>query len=412
MLLLNINNATQQRKLQMNAITSNETTAIQQTFKVDPHKGQLLGTVSSQWFTRPDDQKFLSLADLETSVLARSSNAKQEIVDVSSIQLSARSESPDSMMLEFNGDTVATPTHWSFGQLSSLAGAPAGYLRKLPGVISAINLQYGLQNLRSENVKMFYNPESTQLLAATGVEYGRVFDYELVRAVRKIAGNGTGDTRWKVPGAIDWATYRYNPYVDISQQTTTLYASDRDVFMFLVDDTHPIEIGKLPDGNPDLVFRGFYVWNSEVGSKTLGISTFLFRAVCQNRNIWGAQDIATVTIRHSKNAPQRFADEVEPALLEYSNASDRGVVLGIQQAKQAIVAKTDEDRLEFLGKRNFSIKQAQRIIDTVVHEEGHKPASVWDFVQGITAVARDIGHTDERITLERTAGNLLTKAIH
>jgi hypothetical protein len=395
----------------MNAITSAETNKVQQTFKVDPHKGQRISTVSSQWFSRPEDEKFLSLEDLETSVLARSSNAKQTIVDVSSIQLSAESNSPDSLAIEFNGNSIATPTHWSFGQLASLAGAPAGYLRKMPAVISAINLQYGLQNLRSENVKMFHNTESNQLLAATGVEYGRVFDYELVKAVRKIAGNGTGDTRWKVPGAIDWGTYKYNPYVDITKQTTTLYASDRDVFMFLVDDTRPIEIGTLPDGNPDLVFRGFYVWNSEVGSKTLGISTFLFRAVCQNRNIWGAQDISVISIRHSRNAPQRFAYEVEPALLEYSNASDRGITLGIQQAKQAIVAKTDEDRLEFLGKRNFSAKQAQRIIDTVVNEEGHKPSSIWDFVQGISAVARDIGHTDDRITLEKQAGNLLAKAV-
>jgi len=397
----------------MNAITTQENNAVENTtFKVDPHKGQRIGTVSSQWFNRPDDQKFLSLAALEEAVTTRSINARQDIVDVSSIRMNANPESPDNLMVEFNGGQVANPTHWSFGQMSSLAGAPAGYLRKLPGVISAINLQFGLQNLRSENVKMFHNPDTNELLAATGVEYGRVYDWELVKAVRKIAGDGTGDTRWKVPGAIDWATYRYNPFVDISKQSTTLYASDRDVFMFLVDDTHPIEIGTLPDGNPDLVFRGFYVWNSEVGSKTLGISTFLFRAVCQNRNIWGAQDIATVTIRHSKNAPQRFADEVEPALIEYSNASDRGVVLGIQQAKQAIVAKSDEDRIEFLGKRGFSAKQAERIIDTVVREEGFKPASVWDFVQGITAVARDIGHTDERITLERTAGNLLAKAIH
>ena len=294
--------------------------------------------------------------------------------------------------------------------MASLAGAPAGYLRKLPSVIAGINLQYGLQNLRSENVKMFYNPEQNQLLAATGTEYGRVYDWELVKAVRKIAGDGTGDTRWKVPGAINWGNMTYNPNVSITKDTTTLYASDRDVFMFLVDDTHPIEIGKLPNGDPDYVFRGFYVWNSEVGSKTLGISTFLFRAVCQNRNIWGAQDISEITIRHSKNAPQRFAAEVEPALLEYSNASDKGIILGIQNAKNAIVARSDDDRLQFLGKQGFSAKQAQRIIDRVVTEEGTKPESVWDFVQGITAVARDIGHTDDRITLERQAGNLLKKA--
>lgn len=43
------------------------------------------------------------------------------------------------------------------------------------------------------------------------------------------------------------------------------------MFLFLVDDLNPIEAGLLPDGTPDLYFRGFYCWNSEVGAKTLGI---------------------------------------------------------------------------------------------------------------------------------------------
>ena len=393
----------------MNAVTSQETTAINQAVKVDPHKGQRIGVVSSQWFNRSDDQRFLSLTDLEESVSARSISAKQEIIDVNGIEIRAKSGDAETLKVTFE-DKELDATHWSFGQMASLAGAPAGYLRKLPSVIAGINLQYGLQNLRSENVKMFYSPEQNQVLAATGTVYGRVYDWELVKAVRKIAGDGTGDTRWKVPGAINWSNMTYNPNVNITKDTTTLYASDRDVFMFLVDDTHPIEIGKLPNGDPDYVMRGFYVWNSEVGSKTLGISTFLFRAVCQNRNIWGAQDISEITIRHSKNAPQRFAAEVEPALLEYSNASDKGIIIGIQNAKSAIVARSDDDRLQFLGKQGFSAKQAQKIIDRVVTEEGTKPESVWDFVQGITAIARDIGHTDDRITLERQAGNLLRKA--
>ena len=53
----------------------------------------------------------------------------------------------------------------------------------------------------------------------------------------------------------------HNPFVDITKDTTTLYASDRDVFLFLVDDTNPIEAGRLADGSPDLYFRGFYCWN-------------------------------------------------------------------------------------------------------------------------------------------------------
>src|SRR6266852_3334858 len=66
----------------------------------------------------------------------------------------------------------------------------------------------------------------------------------------RIAGNSTGDTRWEVPGVLDWATMTHNPFVDVTKDTTTLYASDRDVFLFLVDDTNPIEAGRLPDGSP------------------------------------------------------------------------------------------------------------------------------------------------------------------
>jgi hypothetical protein len=42
----------------------------------------------------------------------------------------------------------------------------------------------------------------------------------------------------------------------VTKDTTTLYAPDRDVFLFL-DDAHPIEAGRLPDGQPDLYFRSF-----------------------------------------------------------------------------------------------------------------------------------------------------------
>ena len=49
----------------------------------------------------------------------------------------------------------------------------------------------------------------------------------------------------------------HDPEIPVSTNTTTLFASDRDVFVFLVDDRNPIEVGKLANGEPDLMFRGF-----------------------------------------------------------------------------------------------------------------------------------------------------------
>ncbi|TJX50252.1 MAG: DUF932 domain-containing protein, partial [Mesorhizobium sp.] len=50
------------------------------------------------------------------------------------------------------------------------------------------------------------------------------------------------------------------------------------------------------------------------------------------------------------------------------------------------------------------------IIETVLAEEGRKPESVFDFVQGITAVARDKAHQDARLDLEARAKKLLDRA--
>ena len=56
---------------------------------------------------------------------------------------------------------------------------------------------------------------------------------------------------------LDWSIGIYNPRVDVTKVTTTFYASDRDAFLFLVDDLNPIKAELLPDGSPDLYFRGF-----------------------------------------------------------------------------------------------------------------------------------------------------------
>jgi hypothetical protein len=365
-------------------------------FKVDVSRGQRVGRVSSEWFSRPDDERYLSLSELYGAVRSRADRASARTVESRHVRVEASRDDAARMALIVPGrDAPVAPTHWSFGQLCSLVGAPAGYLRDLPAPLAAINLQHGLLSHRGELVKTLEAEDGrVELRAVTGPDYGRIWDHELVAAVMKIAGDGIGDTRWKVPGILDWGTMRHNPFVDVTKDTTTLYASDRDVFLFLVDDTHPIEAGRLPNGDPDLYFRGFYCWNSEVGSKTLGIASFYLRAVCMNRNLWGVEDFQEINIRHSKFATQRFAHEAAPALASFANSSPVPFIAGVRAARERIVARKDEDREDFLRKRGFSKSDTAKIIGSVLNEEGHPPASVFDFVQGITAIARTKPHQD------------------
>ena len=381
-------------------------------YKVDISRGERIGRVSSEWFSRPNDERYLSLSELYASVKGRAERSRTRTVESAAIRVEAHRDDPENLALILpDAEAPVAPTHWSFGQLASLVSAPAAYLRQLPAPLAGINLQYGLTSHRAEQIKTLETEDGrTELRAVTGPDYGRIYDHELVAAVQKIAGNGTGDTRWKVPGTLDWSSGVYNPMVDITKDTTTLYASDRDVFLFLVDDMNPIEAGKLSDGSPDLYFRGFYCWNSEVGAKTLGIASFYLRAVCQNRNLWGVEDFQEISIRHSKYAANRFAHEAAPALTRFADSSPRPFVEGIRAARERIVAHSDDDRTDFLRKRGFSKAETARIVETVLAEEGRPPESVFDFVQGITAVARSKPQQDTRLEMEGKAKKLLERA--
>ena len=378
-------------------------------YKVDISRGERIGRVSSEWFSRPDDERYLSLTELHVAVRGRAERATARTVETRALRVEASRDNAERLSLIVPGqDAPVAPTHWSYGQLCSLVGAPASYMRQLPAPLAGINLQHGLLSHRAELVKTLEADDGrVELRAVTGPDYGRIWDYELVEAVMRIAGDGTGDTRWKVPGLLDWSIMTHNPFVEVTKDTTTLYASDRDVFLFLVDDAHPIEAGRLPNGDPDLYFRGFYCWNSEVGSKTLGMASFYLRAVCMNRNIWGAEGFEEISIRHSKFAGHRFAHQAAPALERFATSSSAPFMAGIRAAREAIVARKDEDRETFLRKRGFSRPETEKIIATVLEEEGRPPESIFDFVQGITALARDKPHQDARLELEGKAAKLL-----
>lgn len=388
-------------------------------FKVDPNRGSNDSTVSGQWMARPRDQRFLSLVDLEKFKRDFFEGSFQTRTESRSIELLApEPKVPEDLHKLSVGvvvDRGATkdakeivPTHWSFGQLCGLAKAPAGYLRELPSTLVTDQLNWRLRHAREvEDIKLYGN--DVQLHAATGPDYGRIPDYEIVRAVQQVAGTGRGEMRWKIPGILDWRTNMYDPEAPVTEDSTTLYASDRDLFMFLVDDRHPVEVGKLADGSPDLMFRGFYIQNSEMGSRSLKLAAFYLRAVCMNRNLWGVENFEEIKINHTRLAPDRWLQQAQPALRAFAESSSAKLVEGVQKAKAAKVASNDEDALAFLTNRKFSMARAKAIVEIGEKEEGRKPRTAWDFAQAITAHARSLPNTDDRLAQEQEAGKILDK---
>ena len=123
-------------------------------WKVDVNRGERIGRVSSEWFSRPDDERFLSLNELASSVRGRSERSRTRVVESALIHVEANRNDPERLALILPGtDAPVMPTHWSFGQLASQVGAPAAYLRQHPAALAGINLQYNLISHRAEQIK-------------------------------------------------------------------------------------------------------------------------------------------------------------------------------------------------------------------------------------------------------------------
>lgn len=123
----------------------------------------------------------------------------------------------------------------------------------------------------------------------------------------------------------------------------------------------------------------------------------------------GVEGFEEITIRHSKYAGNRFVHEVAPALDSFANSSPQGFIAGVKVARETVVARNDDERQKFLKNHGFSRNDCRRIIETVLREEGHPPENVFDFVQGLTAMARRRENQDGRLNLEQRAKRLFDK---
>ena len=93
-------------------------------YKVDGSRGQRIGRVSSEWFSRPADERYLSLSDLYAALRGRSERSRTRTVESAAIRVEAARDDAERLTLILPGsDAPIAPTHWSFGQFASLVGA-------------------------------------------------------------------------------------------------------------------------------------------------------------------------------------------------------------------------------------------------------------------------------------------------
>ena len=138
-------------------------------------------TAHREWASRPHDERYASVHALHEAARARRRQLEERTIETGEFRTEADGEA---LTLRETSNRTAALTHWSFGQLATIAGAPPNYLRTLPASIASNAINYGLQRNRRDQHQLFVEPTAPWTVhAITSPRYARVHHDELAGRV-------------------------------------------------------------------------------------------------------------------------------------------------------------------------------------------------------------------------------------
>lgn len=389
---------------------------------------------SHQWSTRPDDERFESLQAMYDATKSYAESARTGTALINDLRVEANADTNNLHLIGTTG-AHAKLTHYSFGQLARFAGAPSEYLRKLPVTLAAQNINHGLKKAGtgySENKLslLFHQNGSLVTRAITSDHYDRVWNYEVVGKIAERLGTDG----WVVPPArpvrsgqkgIRKATAAdilpnqgdFGLAVKVGDDIAPagLYASDHDMFAFLVQ----MGSNTIQNGN-QLLNRGVFIQNSEVGDCALKFKFFVMDQVCGNHIAWGVRDITEISVRHVKSGTQQHGKTLTSAFSRWNVMVNRQPKSGqleadIKAARNFELGATKEKVLEaaFGFGKTKGLNMLTKSTLTAAYELAEKtprygnPNTVWALVNGLTEYSQNTSFTDARTELDSQAGRLM-----
>ena len=242
-------------------------------------------TAHREWASRPPDERYASVHALYEAARARRQQLEERTIETGEFRTEAVDD--DLAFRESSGRT-ATLTHWSFGQLATIAGAPPNYLRTLPRRSRPARSTTGCRGSSAHSISCSSTDTAPWTVhAITSPRYARVHHDELASRVLDLMAQHPA---WHLP-----LGYKDGEF-GAEKVPSGAYLGDRDMFLFLVDGNRDLD--DPTDRTHAGLFRGFILRNSDVGAAALTLDVFLFRMVCGNHLIWGFQHVAGFRRRH------------------------------------------------------------------------------------------------------------------
>jgi hypothetical protein len=376
-----------------------------------------------EWSERPADERFWNLQELLGYVSPSKTHDAELVLDHGYARV-VETES-ENIAIHFNNE-VYSLNNWSMQQLCTRVSAPLEFLARMPSdlVVQCLNEAIDQKKLSASNTMMLVNP-GRKIRRITSDRYTTIWDADVVSNLVDLASEG-----WRVPPGRP----NSDPAVLMMSRAATeddvlrnashpslgikvgdmiapagLYAGDRDLFCFLIDESNPIQdpITKQP------LYRGIMVSNSEVGSKAFSLTAFLFHSVCGNHILWGGtQKLFGVRIRHTGVADTKYWIEVQYALADYVKEPESGVQKVLNRWMTYRIADTAEEAIAFLfGKRILGKARAADAIALASSiPEAGDPLSCWGIAQALTRMSQSEMFADRRAELDGAASSIMALA--
>jgi len=335
-----------------------------------------LTRASRELFRRQDDERYEDLQSLWQYCQTK----KERSQDLWRPPREIRTTANGALALRV-GSEPFTMNAWSFTQLCRQAGVANETINRLSPATASLVFDETLPRGGEKPLQLLVEGEHVRSIHGTA--YTRLWDADLAMTIREFA--------------VD-----FQPPQKGFKGATGLYAGEQDMFCFLVDPNGWCEIGD------DAFAPGFFVWNSEVGRRSLGIETFWFQKVCANHIVWDATEVISWTRKHTASVGEGLADirRIIGDLVAKRDQLRDGFVAAVKKAMEARL-QDGEEAAKFLKKHGILQKLAKRALEIA----GEKGAfTIWSVVDALTQLSREMTNAGERTEADMKASQLLALA--
>jgi len=287
----------------------------------------------------------------------------------------------DRLDLDLGGEGVFRMNDWSFGQVCKLAGVSKETLNKLSPDTACRALT---ETLPTGTKPLQALTRDSVIRSIHGASYTRLHNLDLLTVVREFATD-------------------FQPPQKAMGGGTGLYCGEQDMFTFLIDPTGWCEI------EGEAFAPGFFLWNSEVGRRSVGIQTFWFQAVCANHIVWDAVEVEDFSRKHTAGVHDCISGvrRMIEALVAKRDQRRDGFARVMANAFKTKLGDKAEDVAKVLSKHGIPRDLSNQALK-IAEQQGR--FTVFSLVDALTRITGKYEYAGERTEVDEKASRLLALA--